>query len=113
MHAGLLSIISASSWQLEEIPGDCKKANITHVSQKGKKENPGNYKPVSLTSVPERVTEHIFMEAIFKYIMDKMIRSCQSGYRCRKSCLTNLVACDEMTGFADEGRAVHVILTLA
>lgn len=34
MHAGLLSIISASSWQFEEIPGDCKKANITHLPER-------------------------------------------------------------------------------
>lgn len=54
---------------------------ISHVFQKGKKENPGNYKPISLTSVPERVIDQILMEAIFKYIMDKMIRSCQSGYK--------------------------------
>ncbi|KAK4824792.1 hypothetical protein QYF61_019218 [Mycteria americana] len=60
---------------MEEIPGDCKKANITPVFQKGKKENPGNYKPVSLTSIPGRVIEQFLMEAIFKYITDKTIRS--------------------------------------
>lgn len=110
MHAGLLSILSERSWQSEEIPGDCKKANITPVFQKGKKENPGNYKPVSLTSVPGRVTQQILMEAIFKYIMDKMIRSCQHGYMRGKSCLTNVIAfCDETTGFADEARAVHIV----
>lgn len=115
LHAGLLSIISGRSWQLEEVPGDCKKANVPPVFQKGKKENAGNYKPVSLTSIPGRVIEQILMEAIFKYIMDKMIRSCQHGCKQGKSCLTNVVAfCDETTGFADEGeRCMLSILTLA
>ncbi|PKU37325.1 rna-directed dna polymerase from mobile element jockey- hypothetical protein [Limosa lapponica baueri] len=106
---------SGRSWQLDEIPGDCKNANIPPAFQKDKKENSGNNKPVSLTSTPERVIEQLLMEAIFTYIIDKMIRSCQLGYNQGKSCLTNLVAaCDETTGFADERREwMLFILTLA
>lgn len=115
LHAGLLSSLSGRSRQLEEVSGEGKKANVPPVFQKGKKENAGNYKPVSLTSIPGRVIEQILMEAIFKYIMKKMIRSCQRGCKQGKSCLTNLVAfCDETTGFADEGeRSMWFILTLA
>lgn len=49
MHAGLLSIVSGRSWKSEEVPGAYKKANVHALFQKGKKENAGNYKPVSLT----------------------------------------------------------------
>jgi len=110
MHEGLISVIAGRSWQSEEVPGDCKKGNITPVFQKSKKENSGNYKPVSLASIPGRVVEQILMETVFKYIVDKMIKSCQHGYKQGKSYLTNLVAfCDEAAGFADEGRVVHVV----
>lgn len=49
MHAGLLLILSGRSWKSEEVPGACKKAQAHAVFQKGKKENAGNYKSVSLT----------------------------------------------------------------
>ena len=40
----------------------------------------------------------------------KVIRSSQHGFTKGKSCLTNLIACyDDMTRWADEGRAVDVV----
>ncbi|KAK4818526.1 hypothetical protein QYF61_014362 [Mycteria americana] len=37
-----LTIIFEGSWQLQEVPEDCKKANVTLVFKKGKKEDLGN-----------------------------------------------------------------------
>ncbi|GAB0209939.1 mitochondrial enolase superfamily member 1 [Grus japonensis] len=47
-----LSIIFERSWRRGEVPEDGRKANVTLVFEKGKKEDPGNYRPVSLTSIP-------------------------------------------------------------
>ncbi|GAB0183976.1 mitochondrial enolase superfamily member 1 [Grus japonensis] len=44
-----LSIIFERSWRTGEVPEDWRKANVTPVFKKGKKEDPGNYRPVSLT----------------------------------------------------------------
>jgi len=49
-----LFIIFERSWSTGEVPEGWRKAIVTAVFKKGKKEDPGNYRPVSLTSTLER-----------------------------------------------------------
>ncbi|KAJ7400835.1 RNA-directed DNA polymerase from mobile element jockey [Pitangus sulphuratus] len=60
----LLSIIYQQSWLSGEVPGDWKLANVMPIHKKGRKEDVGSYKPVSLTSVPGKVMEQIILNAI-------------------------------------------------
>ncbi|RMC20393.1 hypothetical protein DUI87_01242 [Hirundo rustica rustica] len=50
----LLSIIYQQSWLTGGVPHDWKLANVTPIHKKGRKEDPGNYRPVNLTSVPSK-----------------------------------------------------------
>ncbi|GAB0185358.1 mitochondrial enolase superfamily member 1 [Grus japonensis] len=59
------------SWRTGEVPQDWMKANVTPVLTKGKKEDPGNYKPVSLTSIPAKVMEQLILEVISKHVEEK------------------------------------------
>ncbi|PKU35284.1 hypothetical protein llap_14412 [Limosa lapponica baueri] len=59
-----LSIIFEKLWRLEDIPEDWKKANVTPNYKNGLKEDPGNYGPITLISVPRKVMERILLGAI-------------------------------------------------
>jgi len=95
-----LSIIFERSWRTGEVPEDWRKASVTPVFKKGKKEDPGNYRPVSLTSIPGKVMEQLILEVIMKQVEEKkVIRSSQHGFTKGKACLANLIAFyDDMTG---------------
>jgi len=48
---------------------------------KGKKEDPGNYRPISLTSIPGKAMEQLTLEVIIKKVAEKKaIRSSQHGF---------------------------------
>ncbi|KAK4828723.1 hypothetical protein QYF61_000714 [Mycteria americana] len=100
---------------LGEVPDDQKKASVTPVFQKGKKEDLGNRRPVSLFSGHEKVVEEVILETISKHMKDrKVIRSSQHGFTKGKSCLTSLIAFyDEVISLVDEGRAVDIYLNFS
>ncbi|RMC12060.1 hypothetical protein DUI87_11193 [Hirundo rustica rustica] len=51
-----LSIIYQQSWLTGEVPDDWKLASVTLIHKKGGREDPSNYRPLSLTSVPDNGT---------------------------------------------------------
>jgi len=106
-----LSIIFERSWRTGEVPEDWRKANVTPVFKKGKKEDLGNYRLVSLTSIPGKMMVQLILEIINKQVEEKkVIRNSQHGFTKGKSCLTNLIAFyDGMTGWVGEGRAMDVV----
>jgi len=75
-------------------------SNVTPVFKKGKKEDPGSYRPVSPTSIPGKMMEQLILDVIIKQVEEKkVIGSSQYGFTKGKSCLTNLIAFyDGMTG---------------
>jgi len=83
-----------TSWRTGEVPEDWRKVSVTPIFKKGKKDDPRNYRPVSLTSIPGKVMEQLILEVIIKQVEEKkVIGSSQHGFSKGKSCLTNLIAC--------------------
>ncbi|KAK4825282.1 hypothetical protein QYF61_026083 [Mycteria americana] len=103
-----LSIIYQQSWLTEEVPDDWRLANVMPIYKKGQKEGPGNYRPVSLTSVPRKIMEW-FILSVLNSQANQGIRPSQHGFMKGRSCLTNLISFyNQVTCLVDEEEAVGV-----
>ena len=71
----------------------------------------GNYRPVSLTSMPGKVMEQLVLDAISKKLEEqKVIMNSQHGFTKEKSFSKNLVASYVITGWVDGGESSGCIL---
>ena len=87
-----LSILFNKSLTLCKVPSDWKCANVTPIFKKGNKSQPGNYRPISLTSVVCKLLETVIRDKMVKFLEENQImKDSQHGFRSKRSCLTNLL----------------------
>ena len=81
------------------------------IYKKGARKLPGNYRPVSLTSVPCKVFESILRKKILEHVdAYNLLSQEQHGFMKERSCLTNLLKTfDEVTSMLDQGGGVDMI----
>ncbi|KAF4801370.1 hypothetical protein TURU_035804 [Turdus rufiventris] len=104
-----LSIIYQRSWDTGEVPDDWKLASVTPIYKKGRKEDPSNYRPLSLISVQGKVMEQFILCTIMQHLEDGQgIRPSQHGFRRGRSCLTKISFYNQVTHLVDAGRTVDV-----
>lgn len=66
---------------------------VVRIFKKGRKDNRGNYWPVSLTSVLGKIMERILLGSVLRHMEEKkVIQDSQHGFIEGKSCLINIVA---------------------
>jgi len=106
-----LSMIYNESIATGEVPEDWKLANITPLFKKGKKNDPANYRPVSLTSVVCKVLEGLIRVKLVEHLeRSNMFSNSQHGFMAGRSCLTNLLETFEnWTTALDEGYGLDVL----
>ena len=86
-----LTILFRKSVRDARIPDQWRDAVVTPIFKKGKKTDPGNYRPVSLTSVFGKTLERIVKKRLVAHIEDNgLLRNTQHGFRTGRSPQTNL-----------------------
>ena len=93
------------------LPIDWKTANITPIFKKGSKTDAGNYRPVSLTSVPCKILETIIRRHIVEHVeRSGLFSRHQHGFMKNRSCLTNLLeTVEDWTRALEEGFGMDVL----
>ena len=76
-----------------EVPRDWKRANIVPIFKGGSKDNPLNYRPVSLISVVGKICESVVKNAWMRYLEgNNVLNNGQYGFRRGSSCSANLLS---------------------
>ena len=97
------------SLETGQVPEQWKEANVTAIyKRKGQRCDPGNYRPVSLTSQVGKLFDRIVRDYLVGFLEEnELLQDSQHGFRTRRSCLTKLLEfLDIVSDCLDEG--VHV-----
>ena len=90
--APYLSFIYQQSINTGEVPPDWKHANVVTIFKKGSRSEAANYRPVSLTSVPGKLLEHIIYRSIMIHLNSfDILLDAQHGFRPGRSCEMQLI----------------------
>ena len=93
------------------IPQDWKHARVTAIYKKGSKSDPGNYRPVSLTSIVCKLFESFVRDSIDSHMAsNNLYTDSQHGFRQSKSCSTQLLeVMDHFSSFINEHQSYDVV----
>ena len=105
-----LMLLYESTLNSGTVPSVWKQAVVTPIFKKGTKGEPGNYRPVSLTSIPCKIFESIMKDSIMDHLLDNnLIKSSQHGFMPGRSCSTNLITfLNKVTDIVDRGKAADI-----
>ena len=94
------------------IPTDWKEANIAPIFKKGSKNDPSNYRPVSLTCVCSKLMEHVIVHHLMAHLEKyRILAPAQHGFRAKHSCVTQLISTiDRILNYHDANTQVDAII---
>lgn len=75
------------------VPNEWRRAEVVPIYKSGRKDEPSNYRPISLTSVLCKICEKIIKKQWTKFLEEhKLITSKQYVFQKGRSCVTNLLS---------------------
>ena len=108
--ARCLKHVYQTSLSTGKLPKAWKLAIISPIHKKGSKESAGNYRPISLTSIPCKMMEHIVLHYLNE-TLDALLHNRQHGFRKGLSCETQLCATyHELAKAAEQSLTVHAVV---
>ncbi|CAJ0956488.1 unnamed protein product [Ranitomeya imitator] len=104
-----LFLIFRDSIATGSVPQDWRIANVVPIFKKGSKSEPGNYRPVSLTSIVGKIFEGFLRDVILDYLNENnCLTPYQHGFMRNRSCQTNLISFYEEVSYRlDHGFVQH------
>jgi len=107
-----MSLIFQLSLDTGTLPEDWRNANISSIFKKGDRHAAENYRPISLTSVPCKLLEHIICRHMLKHLERyQVLTSLNHGFRSGYSCETQLaITIHDMLQSYDKGNQVDIAI---
>ena len=111
--APLLQPIFQKSIDTGELPNDWLNANVSPIFKKGNRAEPSNYRPVSLTSIPCKLLEHIIHTNVMGHFEKyNIINEEQHGFRKGRSCESQLaLTINDLAKILDRQGQADVVIT--
>ncbi len=90
--AFVLKVLFQQSLDNGKVPKDWRRANITAIYKKSNRQDPANYRPVSLTSVSCKTLEHIIVSHTMDHLAHHNILVLfEHGFRSKRSTESQLI----------------------
>ena len=105
------SILFSTSFSSGSLPISWKQAIIHPIYKGGKRHDPNNYRPISLTSIPCKLMEKIINRSLRTHLTSyNLIHPSQHGFLPHRSCLSNLtIFHDSLSASAESKTRVDCI----
>ena len=110
--APAFTLLFEASLSQGTLPSDWTSAFVAPIFKKGDPLQVSNYRPVSLTSVPSKVMEHIVCSHIMKHLeKHRVLCDNQHGFRKFRSCESQLITTvEDLAKNLDNGNQTDMIL---
>ena len=109
--APLLTHIYKVSLHQCKLPHDWKTALVSPIYKKNSRKSPANYRPISLTSIPCKILEHLIYSSVYNYLkINSILCDAQHSFRKKRSCKMQLtITINEMASRVNLGEQVDVL----